>query len=158
MNVLLIGNGGREHAIAWKLAQSKNLTKLYTAPGNPGTAQFGENIDISVDNADELLDFSKKNDIAKAVNAFRKAHQYLPENEKYDSRFMEEKNKFDQINREIQQAQKEAVKSLKFEDSIKKLEEKIIYESSFPQIAESIKQIKKEASKHFENQLFRGNR
>ena len=67
MNVLLIGNGGREHAIAWKLAQSKDLTKLYIATGNPGTAQFGENIPISADNADELLDFSKQNDIGLVV-------------------------------------------------------------------------------------------
>ena len=42
MKVLLIGSGGREHAIAWKIAQSKKLTKLYIAPGNPGTAQCGE--------------------------------------------------------------------------------------------------------------------
>ena len=67
MNVLLIGNGGREHAIAWKLAQSKNLTRLYTAPGNPGTAQCGENIPVGADNANELLDFARKNDIGLVV-------------------------------------------------------------------------------------------
>lgn len=47
MNVLLIGSGGREHAMAWKLAQSPLLTKLFIAPGNPGTAQLGENIPVS---------------------------------------------------------------------------------------------------------------
>jgi phosphoribosylamine--glycine ligase len=67
MNVLLIGSGGREHAIAWKLAQSKDLTRLYTAPGNPGTAQCGENIPIGADNTNELLDFARKNDIGLVV-------------------------------------------------------------------------------------------
>lgn len=67
MNVLLIGSGGREHALAWKLAQSKGLTKLYIAPGNPGTAQCGENISVSADNTKELLDFACKNDIGLVV-------------------------------------------------------------------------------------------
>jgi len=67
MNVLLIGSGGREHAIAWKLAQSKDLTKLYTAPGNPGTAQCGQNISIGADDTNELLDFARQNDVGLVV-------------------------------------------------------------------------------------------
>ncbi|MBN1803790.1 MAG: phosphoribosylamine--glycine ligase [Sedimentisphaerales bacterium] len=67
MNVLLIGNGGREHALAWKLAQSKNLTGLYIAPGNPGTAQCGENIPIDSDNIKGLLDFARRNHIGLVV-------------------------------------------------------------------------------------------
>ena len=67
MNVLLVGGGGREHAIAWKLAQSKNLTKLYTAPGNPGTADFGENIAISVTETEKLVDFAKENDVGLVI-------------------------------------------------------------------------------------------
>ena len=67
MNVLLIGSGGREHAIAWKLAQSKDLTKLYIAPGNPGTAQCGQNIPIASVDADELLDFARQNDVGLVV-------------------------------------------------------------------------------------------
>ncbi|MBN2592487.1 MAG: phosphoribosylamine--glycine ligase [Sedimentisphaerales bacterium] len=67
MNVLLIGSGGREHAIAWKLAQSKNLTKLFIAPGNPGTAQCGKNIPISSDDTDKLLEFARQNKVGLAV-------------------------------------------------------------------------------------------
>jgi len=67
MNVLLIGNGGREHAIAWKLAQSKNLGRLYIAPGNPGTAQCGKNIPIGVSDTDKLVDFARQNNIALVV-------------------------------------------------------------------------------------------
>ena len=51
MNVLVLGSGGREHAISWKLAQSSQLDKLYIAPGNAGTSSIGENIDV------DLLDF-----------------------------------------------------------------------------------------------------
>jgi phosphoribosylamine--glycine ligase len=67
MNVLLIGNGGREHAIAWKLAQSKELKKLFIAPGNPGTAKCGTNVDIKADDYDKLLGFAKDNKVGLAV-------------------------------------------------------------------------------------------
>jgi phosphoribosylamine---glycine ligase len=67
MNVLLIGSGGREHAIAWKLAQSKNLGKLYIAPGNPGTAQCGSNVPIGINEIDNLLQFAKQNKVALVV-------------------------------------------------------------------------------------------
>ncbi|MBN9021230.1 MAG: phosphoribosylamine--glycine ligase, partial [Rhizobiales bacterium] len=48
MNVLLIGSGGREHALAWKIAQSPQLTKLYAAPGNPGIAECAELVPLEV--------------------------------------------------------------------------------------------------------------
>jgi phosphoribosylamine--glycine ligase len=67
MNVLLVGGGGREHAIAWKLAQSKSLKKLYTAPGNPGTAQCGQNIPIAATDTEKLLDFARQNDVGLVV-------------------------------------------------------------------------------------------
>lgn len=67
MKVLLVGSGGREHAIAWKLSQSKHLRKLYIAPGNPGTARFGENIDIPDTDIPALVKFAKGADINMAV-------------------------------------------------------------------------------------------
>jgi phosphoribosylamine--glycine ligase len=67
MNVLLIGSGGREHALAWKLAQSKNLDKLYIAPGNPGTARCGENIPIDGYDTEKLLEFAKQNTVGLVI-------------------------------------------------------------------------------------------
>ncbi len=67
MNILLIGSGGREHAIAWKLAQSRDLAKLFTAPGNPGTEQCGQNIPIGVNDTDELLKFARQNKVGLVV-------------------------------------------------------------------------------------------
>ena len=55
MRVLVIGSGGREHALVWKLAQSKKVTKLFCAPGNPGTAQYAENLPVAADNLVGLL-------------------------------------------------------------------------------------------------------
>lgn len=54
MNILIIGSGGREHAMAWKIFQSKQVGKLYIAPGNPGTAEVGENLEIDINNFDEI--------------------------------------------------------------------------------------------------------
>ena len=48
MNILLLGSGGREHALAWKIAQSPKVEKLYIAPGNAGTKEVGENVNIAV--------------------------------------------------------------------------------------------------------------
>jgi phosphoribosylamine--glycine ligase len=67
MNALLIGNGGREHAIAWKLSQSRDLGKLYIAPGNPGTAQCGQNIPVGADDTDKLLEFARQNEVGLVV-------------------------------------------------------------------------------------------
>lgn len=66
-NVLLIGNGGREHAMAWKLNQSQNLGTLYISPGNPGTANIGINVDLDISNFEEVAHFSKQNDIDLVV-------------------------------------------------------------------------------------------
>ena len=57
MNVLILGSGGREHAFAWKIAQSSLLSSLYIAPGNPGTANHGENVDIDVTDFKSLRKF-----------------------------------------------------------------------------------------------------
>ncbi len=67
MKVLVIGSGGREHAIAWKISQSRLLKRLYCAPGNPGTAQLGQNIEISPKNVDQLLDWAKEQQIDLTV-------------------------------------------------------------------------------------------
>ncbi len=55
MRVLVVGNGGREHALAWKLAQSELVSELLIAPGNPGTAAVGENIAVGAEDVDQLL-------------------------------------------------------------------------------------------------------
>jgi phosphoribosylamine---glycine ligase len=67
MKVLLTGSGGREHAIAWKLAQSKELEKLYIAPGNPGTEACGENVPIKDNDIDKLLTFAKEKKVELLV-------------------------------------------------------------------------------------------
>jgi phosphoribosylamine--glycine ligase len=57
MKVLVLGSGGREHALCWKIAESPDVSKVYCAPGNGGTKEVAENVDISPDNIDSLLDF-----------------------------------------------------------------------------------------------------
>ncbi|MBV2184726.1 MAG: phosphoribosylamine--glycine ligase [Rhizobium sp.] len=67
MKVLLIGSGGREHALAWKIAQSPWLTKLYAAPGNPGIADHAELVPISGDDHEAILAFCRGHDIEFVV-------------------------------------------------------------------------------------------
>jgi len=67
MDVLLVGSGGREHAIAWKLAQSKELGRLYISPGNPGTKQCGENVAIGATDVEKLVDFARQNDVGLVI-------------------------------------------------------------------------------------------
>ncbi len=63
MKVLIIGSGGREHALAWKITQSEKLTKLYCAPGNAGTAEIAENVAIAASDISALKEFAKNNKI-----------------------------------------------------------------------------------------------
>ena len=67
MKILLIGSGGREHALAWKISRSPLLTKLYAAPGNAGIADLAECVDISADNLDGLLAFARNKAIDLTV-------------------------------------------------------------------------------------------
>src|SRR3989344_4449207 len=67
LSVLIIGSGGREHALGWKLRSSPRVGKLYFAPGNGGTAKLGENIDIRVEQIEELARFAKKGRIDLTV-------------------------------------------------------------------------------------------
>lgn len=63
MNILLIGSGGREHAIAWKIAKNKRVEKIYVAPGNGGTAVESKCENINITDIEELIKFSKENNI-----------------------------------------------------------------------------------------------
>ncbi|MBI3160110.1 MAG: phosphoribosylamine--glycine ligase [Chloroflexi bacterium] len=67
MNVLLLGSGGREHAIAWKLAQSPRLTQIYAVPGNPGTARLGRNLDGDILDRRRVASLAKKHGIDLVV-------------------------------------------------------------------------------------------
>jgi phosphoribosylamine--glycine ligase len=67
MKVLVVGGGGREHALAWKIAQSPLVKMLYCAPGNPGTATLAKNLPIAVDQLDKLLAFAFENKIDLTV-------------------------------------------------------------------------------------------
>ena len=69
MNILIVGNGGREHALAWKASQSPKVSKVFVAPGNPGTASEDaiENVAIAVDNISELLSFALNNNIGLTI-------------------------------------------------------------------------------------------
>ncbi len=67
MNILLLGSGGREHALAWKIAQSEKVDRLFIARGNAGTAGCGENVDIKADDFEALKEFAVANSIGMVV-------------------------------------------------------------------------------------------
>lgn len=67
MKVLVIGGGGREHALVWKIAQSPMVEQVFCAPGNPGTALLAQNVDIAVDDLEGLLAFAKSEGVELTV-------------------------------------------------------------------------------------------
>jgi phosphoribosylamine--glycine ligase len=67
MNVLVIGGGGREHALAWKLRQSPRVKQVFISPGNAGTAQVGRNVEAKLSELDQLLDFAQRGSIDLTV-------------------------------------------------------------------------------------------
>lgn len=67
MNVLVVGGGGREHALAWKIAQSPRVKRVFVAPGNPGTAQMAENVDIAPTDFPRLIKFAQQNEVGLTV-------------------------------------------------------------------------------------------
>ena len=67
MNVLVIGGGGREHALAWKLGQSPRAQQVYVAPGNGGTARDSRLVNLALTDPNELADFAEKHKIGLTV-------------------------------------------------------------------------------------------
>src|SRR5512137_1122407 len=67
MKVLVVGSGGREHALVWKIAQSPLVEKVFCAPGNPGIGRIAENVPIGVDDLPGLLKFAKKEQVGLTV-------------------------------------------------------------------------------------------
>lgn len=67
MKLLLLGSGGREHALAWKIAQSEKTEKLFVAPGNAGTAEVGENVPLKADDFDGIARFVKEQGIDMVI-------------------------------------------------------------------------------------------
>lgn len=67
MRILLLGSGGREHALAWKIAQSEKVEQLFIAPGNAGTAQTGTNVNIKADDFESVKAFIIDNNVDMVV-------------------------------------------------------------------------------------------
>lgn len=67
MKVLVIGSGGREHALAWKIAQNKNISCVFVAPGNAGTALSSDMLNVPISSVDDLLDFALKEQVNLTV-------------------------------------------------------------------------------------------
>ena len=72
MKVLLLGSGGREHALAWKIAQSPKVEKLYIAPGNAGTSEAGENVNLKATDFPALKAFALEKEIDMIVVGSRR--------------------------------------------------------------------------------------
>ena len=67
MNILILGSGGREHALAWKLGQSKKVNKVFIGPGNAGTSQAGTNLQIDPGNFEEVKKAVRDNGIRMVI-------------------------------------------------------------------------------------------
>lgn len=67
MKILIVGGGGREHAIAWKLSKENNVEKIYCAPGNAGIAKVAQCVNISDSDIENLVKFAKENNIDLTV-------------------------------------------------------------------------------------------
>lgn len=67
MKILVVGNGGREHTIVWKLSQSPQVSEIYCAPGNPGIGEISKNIDVSSEDIEKLVDFSREMSIDMTI-------------------------------------------------------------------------------------------
>src|SRR5262245_48685529 len=67
MKIFVVGNGGREHALAWKLGQSSHADRVFVAPGNAGTSQDAENVDIAPTDVKRLLAFAQQNKVDLTV-------------------------------------------------------------------------------------------
>jgi phosphoribosylamine--glycine ligase len=88
MNILILGSGGREHTLSWKIAQSDRVNKIYIAPGNAGTATVGENINLDTGNFKSVAEFGLENDVNMIVVGPEAPlvggiHDFFLENEKY---------------------------------------------------------------------------
>jgi len=88
MNVLIIGSGGREHALTWKIAQSEKVNKIFIIPGNAGTDIEGENLDLDPGNFESLAEFALANDVAMVIVGPEAAlvegiHDFFLANDKY---------------------------------------------------------------------------
>ena len=67
MKVLIVGSGGREHALAWKCAQSPKVEQIFCAPGNAGIIQIAQAVPLKADQYEELADFAKENGIDRTI-------------------------------------------------------------------------------------------
>ena len=81
MKILIVGSGGREHAIAWKVAQSPKVDKIYCAPGNAGISEYAECVDIGAMEFDKLVAFAKEKQIDLTV---RRSSRIWTEKERCD--------------------------------------------------------------------------